>query len=422
MRRKRGCSGRNFETQRKVGNGDSQLAPLEVISSLVTRLLRTAQEDRLADVKVPPEEGMGSSSAVTAVVGAEKYHSVWERARVCFSCGRPGHGVNRCSQVDTSFPFLSQGWSVDVRNGQYRAIRTGGTGKWSTPGNEGWSGREGQPPGSSGTKVQLTPAGELVDRRDDGMAAAGGEWAWTRLGFEHAGFSTTEEPSRRSSWQDNRKLPVRAKVVLGNRNLIVPISPVGMGRGSSWVVPQVPGARKHGRGMRPARWDRRSPQRVKDDRMNTKVVPLSVEAEEFSLRTVSKIRMPTGVESDGSENCVPSREMHGGVVERSDAVVSTTAVVGAAAPSDFAGTAAPADLAGTDVPVVAGMKFLAVAGVHSSAVDDEGAPLVIRTSKQPSAVVEVDPVWAEVSWPHGRYTCSGTVRVFGCWSAHRSGR
>ena len=56
---------------------------------------------------------------------------------------------------------------------------------------------------------------------------------------------------------------------------------------------------------------------------------------------------------------------------------------------------APADLAGTDVPAVAGMKLLAVAEVHSSAVDDEGAPLVIHTSKQPSAVVEVDPVWAD---------------------------
>ena len=29
-------------TQQKVGNGDSQLAPLKVISSLVTQLLRTA--------------------------------------------------------------------------------------------------------------------------------------------------------------------------------------------------------------------------------------------------------------------------------------------------------------------------------------------------------------------------------------------
>ena len=66
------------ETQQKVGNGDSQLAPLKVISSLVTRLLRTAQEGRLADEKVPPEEGMGSSSAVPPVTGAERGHSVME--------------------------------------------------------------------------------------------------------------------------------------------------------------------------------------------------------------------------------------------------------------------------------------------------------------------------------------------------------
>ena len=109
---------RNIETQRKVGNGDGQLAPLEVISSLVTRLLRTAQEGRLADEKVPPEGGMGSSSAVPPVTSAERGHSVREWARVCFLCGRQGNGVNRCSKVDTSFQFLPQWWSVDVRNGQ----------------------------------------------------------------------------------------------------------------------------------------------------------------------------------------------------------------------------------------------------------------------------------------------------------------
>ena len=158
-----GAIPRNVETQRKVGNGDGQLAPLEVISSLVTQLLRTAQEGRLVDEKVPPGGGMGSSSAVPPVTSAERSYSVREWARVCFSCGRQGHGVNRCSQVDTSFPFLPQRWSVDVRNGQYRVIQTGGTGMWSDLGNERWSGREGQPPGSSGTKVQLTLVGELVD-------------------------------------------------------------------------------------------------------------------------------------------------------------------------------------------------------------------------------------------------------------------
>ena len=33
----------------------------------------------------------------------------------CFSCGFFGHGVNRCSQLDRSFPYKMPGWSVDVR-------------------------------------------------------------------------------------------------------------------------------------------------------------------------------------------------------------------------------------------------------------------------------------------------------------------
>ena len=101
---------------------------------------------------------MSPLSAVSPGPGTERGH--------CFSCGRQGHGVNRCSQVDTSFPFLPPGWSVDVRNGQYRVTQTDRTRLGSTPGNEGWSGREGQPPGPSGIEVRLTPAGELLVRGD----------------------------------------------------------------------------------------------------------------------------------------------------------------------------------------------------------------------------------------------------------------
>ena len=125
-----GVSLRNVETPRKVGEGDDQLAPLEAISSLITRLLRTAQEGRLVDVKAPLEGEMGSLSAVSPGTGAG-------RGPMCFSCGRQGHGVNRCSQVDNSFPFLPPGWAVYVRNGQYQATQTDGTGLESTPGNEG---------------------------------------------------------------------------------------------------------------------------------------------------------------------------------------------------------------------------------------------------------------------------------------------
>ena len=109
----------------------------------------------------------------------------------------------------------------------------------------------------------------------------------------------------------------------------MPDSPIGMGGGSSSVVPPVPGARKNGRGMRPARGNRRSPQKVNEVPMevigkmvvvldgpvvkeNTRVVPLSVEAEQFSIRDVRSRRVLTGEGPDSRGNCVLPREMHGG--------------------------------------------------------------------------------------------------------------
>ena len=58
--------------------------------------------------------------------------------------------------------------------------------------------------------------------------------------------------------------------------------------------------------------------------------------------------------------------------------------------SNFAGATAPVDFAGITVAAVAGMRFSAVAEVHSSAVDDEGDPSVVRANGQRSAVV-LDP-------------------------------
>ena len=103
-----------------------------------------------------------------------------------------------------------------------------------TPGNEGWSGREGQPPGSSGTKVWLAPAWEMERR---------GQPVWQLpvgrgLGPSWASSMHAFAPQVRG--QDNRQLPVRAKVVLGSRSPIVPDSLIGMGRGSSSVVPRCP--------------------------------------------------------------------------------------------------------------------------------------------------------------------------------------
>ena len=82
----------------------------------------------------------------------------WRRG-LCFSCGQQGHGMNRCLRMDVSFPFMLPGWSVNVRNGQYRASQIRGDGRNYTPGKGGWSGREGQPPGSSEIVMHLAPGG-----------------------------------------------------------------------------------------------------------------------------------------------------------------------------------------------------------------------------------------------------------------------
>ena len=122
-------------------------------------------------------------------------------------------------------------------------------------------------------------------------------------------------------------------------------------------------------------------------------MPLSMEAEEFSLKTGPRSRVTAGAGSDGSGDYLPSQTGPGKIVIRCDDVVPTTAEAGAAALADTAGAVAPVDLAGTNVPAVAGMKLSAVAEVHSTAVDDEGDPSVISTSRQWGAVV-LDPMTA----------------------------
>ena len=77
----------------------------------------------------------------------------------CFSCGFLGLEVNRCTQLNRSFPFLTPGWSVELRDGEYRMSKLTVDGHDSTRGKEGWFGREGKPPGPSVTITRLTQVG-----------------------------------------------------------------------------------------------------------------------------------------------------------------------------------------------------------------------------------------------------------------------
>ena len=85
----------------------------------------------------------------------------------CFSCGFFGHGVSRCPQSDRSFTHKMPGWSVDIRDGQYRASRMRGDEQDLRLGKEGWFGRESQPPGPSVTVTHLTQVGVIIRLGND---------------------------------------------------------------------------------------------------------------------------------------------------------------------------------------------------------------------------------------------------------------
>ena len=70
--------------------------------------------------------------------------------------------MNRCTQLNRSFPYLTPGWSVELRDGEYCASKLTVDGHDSTRGKEGWFGLEGQPPRPSVTITRLTQVGAVV--------------------------------------------------------------------------------------------------------------------------------------------------------------------------------------------------------------------------------------------------------------------
>ena len=105
------------------------------------------------------------------------------------------------------------------------------------------------------------------------MGVTGGACAWFRLVFEHVSFSTIGQPSASVPSgiheQDNRRMPALAQPVLGQRDQVVPDSPIGMGGSSPSLVPPVSGAWRPRRGMRPAGWNSRSPKKLSGDYVAT---------------------------------------------------------------------------------------------------------------------------------------------------------
>ena len=67
---------------------------------------------------------------------------------VCFSCGKAGHGVGRCPELNETFPFMLPGWTAEKVGGSY--VMSHPEWPWNVTGwkTETEETEGGQPPGS----------------------------------------------------------------------------------------------------------------------------------------------------------------------------------------------------------------------------------------------------------------------------------
>ena len=92
----------------------------------------------------------------------------------------------------------------------------------------------------------------------------GSGWSLSTQAFPPLGSHPPVFPSGKPE-QDSQRTPALAQPVLGRRDRVVPNSPIGMGGSLPSLVAPVSGARRPGRGMRPAGWNNRSPKKLSGD-------------------------------------------------------------------------------------------------------------------------------------------------------------
>ena len=96
----------------------------------------------------------------------------------------------------------------------------------------------------------------------------GSGWSSSTQAFPPLGSHPPVYPSGIHE-RDKRRMPALAEPVLGQRDRVVPDSPIGMGRSSPSLVPTVSGAQRPRRGMWSAGWNSRSPKKLSGDYVAT---------------------------------------------------------------------------------------------------------------------------------------------------------
>ena len=103
---------------------------------------------------------------------------------VCFSCGKSGHAVTHCPNLDESFPFLQPGWRTEKTpvGGKRRLIREGGEFASRVSGHV----RPRDPGG--GTVSTVSPRRMIIDDVSQAVEqSGGGGLSWFPPGFRQCG-------------------------------------------------------------------------------------------------------------------------------------------------------------------------------------------------------------------------------------------
>ena len=82
---------------------------------------RSTSQDRITDMETLLQSLLPGTLVPASWTRPGPIRRDWATV-VCFSCGKAGHGVGRCPELNETFPFMLPGWAAEKVGGSYVMI------------------------------------------------------------------------------------------------------------------------------------------------------------------------------------------------------------------------------------------------------------------------------------------------------------